>query len=61
MMDIFVSGFFFFLSLQVHVVRPVLNRIDTLIQTTVNNNQGNTTTEIIFTFNFFLFCLISNI
>ncbi|KAK5882283.1 hypothetical protein CesoFtcFv8_020885 [Champsocephalus esox] len=24
---------------QIHVVRPVLNRIDTLIQTTVNNNQ----------------------
>lgn len=30
------------LSLQVHVVRPVLNRIDTLIQTTVNDSQGNT-------------------
>ncbi|XP_019950086.2 probable methyltransferase TARBP1 [Paralichthys olivaceus] len=25
---------------QVHVVRPVLNRIDTLIQTTVNDSQG---------------------
>ncbi|XP_047459509.1 probable methyltransferase TARBP1 isoform X2 [Mugil cephalus] len=26
---------------QVHVVRPVLNRIDTLIQTTVNDSQGH--------------------
>ncbi|XP_008276956.1 probable methyltransferase TARBP1 [Stegastes partitus] len=26
---------------QVHVVRPVLNRIDTLIQTTVNDNQAS--------------------
>lgn len=26
--------------LQVHVVRPVLNRIDTLIQTAVNDTQG---------------------
>ncbi|XP_041866764.1 probable methyltransferase TARBP1 [Melanotaenia boesemani] len=25
---------------QIHVVRPVLNRIDTLIQTTMNDNQG---------------------
>lgn len=28
--------------LQVHVVRPVLSRIDALIQTTVNDSQGNT-------------------
>lgn len=41
MMDIIVN---LILSLQVHVVRPVLNRIDTLIQTTVNDNQGNTRT-----------------
>lgn len=29
-------------SLQVHVVRPVLNRIDTLIRTTVTDSRGNT-------------------
>lgn len=32
----------FFFCLQIHVVRPVLNRIDTLIQTTVSDSQGNT-------------------
>lgn len=33
-------SFFLFFTLQIHVVRPVLNRIDTLIQTTVNDSQG---------------------
>lgn len=68
MMDTIVNVF---LSLQVHVVRPVLNRIDILIQTTVNDNRSNTRTgpgkSFIFAFfmnvwkNFFLFSLISNI
>jgi len=41
----------FFPPLQIHVVRPVLNRIDTLIQTTVNDGQGNTKKNFPHTFN----------